>query len=710
MPDIIVCPGEQAFGNSTGNNLGPNSVIQYYLHNNNLNNPIDSNQNGLFVNNGNYPLNTNLMVTAVVGPANQTGSPILDDPCTDIQATSTKVVFLDDITISSEFTCIGTDAEISYFVNGGLPAFNGSPFSVSGDVVNTVLTNTNNIFVSFGSSGSYTIAAEDDNGCSTTETAQYDCQIPEIVDLALTKKLAPGQSSTITAGSNITFQIEIINQGNVPLQNIRIVDYIPSGLTLADPNWVMVGANAQTSFNGFLPPQGSVLVSITLNSLPTSSAITVQNAAEILYAERPNGPVITNDDDSAFDSNNTNDGTPINDATNDVSDEDDHDIEDVIIEPIAACLGVAGTMPTDTIFACFDEEKTITESNSILDANRDVAYYILHDNPGNVVNNIIATSTNGTFTNPGNTDCRAFYVSYVFGPDSGDGTPNLLNECTKILLGTPIIWLSEITIGSSTTCAVDGSTFTVNYIVNGGHPACFNTTYTVGGDFTNGPINPNQNIQDPLLFSNNSSYSISIKDDKGCATTNTFGPVICTNTTPCSNIIEGMMPADTIFSCANSSISATEEGSVLGDLLGFYYLHDSSVDTLGTIYAKSPNGEFDDLTNYCQTFYVSYTIGPDNGNGEPNLLDECAFILPGTPVIWASPIIIETGESCDTETGMFTFNYNVNGGFAGCLNGQYNLNGDINTLIAEPGFNYLNNTPLPQFQLKKVIVNLMITM
>jgi|GEM_PF-1711186 len=695
MPDKLVCFGEIAYGNSMGVSLNSNSVIQYYLHNNNINSPIDSSQFGFFVNNGNYPLNINLFITAVVGPPNSVGSPILNDDCTDIQDEGTNVVFLDEIIIESNFSCAGANAEITYKVNGGLPAFDSSPFSISGDVVNTVSANISYSFVSFGVLGSYTIEANDNNNCNATQTEQYDCQLPENIDLALTKKLGSGQPQTVTAGSNIVFQIEVTNQGNISLSNVRIADFIPAGLTLADPNWSMVNNYAQTTIPGILPPNSTTVVSITLNSMPTNQTITIQNVAEILQAEMPDGTTITNDDDSQFDNDLNNDGTAINDVIDDINDEDDHDIENIIIEPLAVCLGVAGTMPVDTVFACFDETITITESNSELDANRDVAFYVLHDSPTNVINTITTTNANGSFSNPGNTDCRAFYISYVFGPDSGDGTPNLENECTIVLPGTPVVWLNQITIGSTSTCANDGNNFTINYIVNGGYAACFNSTYTVGGTVSTAQINLSENIEDPQIFSNNSSYTISIKDNIGCTTTNSYGPIICADPNPCSDIVSGIMPRDTIFACASESVTEQEEGSVLGNNIGFYYLHDNSGNALGTIYEKSAVGEFDDFGNYCQMLYISYAIGPDNGNGEPNLLNECGIVLPGTPVIWASPIVFEVDESCNTETGMFTFDYNINGGFAECFDSQYNLSGDINTAIAEPTFNYLNNTPLP---------------
>lgn len=696
-PDLFICFGERGFGNSTGTSLNATSVIQYYLHDNNLSNPIDSNQYGFFDNNGNYPLNTTLLITGVAGPADQNGIPLLNDMCTDIQEEGTKIVFLEQVEITSSLECYGTNAEINYSVDGGLPAFDGSAFDITGDDINVVSANTNNSFVSLGITGSYSFSATDGNMCEAFETDQYNCQLPEDIDLALIKKLAPGQALTVSAGTNIIFQIEVINQGNVPLKNIKIIDYIPSGLILADPDWITVGSNAETNLPGVLPPSSSIFVNITLNSLPTTQTVTIQNAAEIMIAERANGDIVNVDSDGVFDNDANNNGVPVNDAVNDANDDDDHDIENIIIEPSEACLGTAGSMPTDTIFACFGDEISVSENNSVLDPNRDVAYYVLHDNDTNVINpnSITATSNDGTFTNPGNTDCRVFYVSYVFGPDSGDGTPNLSNECTIVLPGTPVIWLSPIVINSTADCANNGDSFTVNYIVNGGYPACFNSTYTVGGTVANVQVNASVNIFDDTVFNNASDYSISIKDDKGCVETTNFDPVICEDQNPC-DIVAGSMPLDTIFACAGTTVREVEEGSILDDKIGFYYLHDYPFDSLGTIFAKNSTGEFEDIGNHCQTLYLSYAIGPDNGSGEPILFEECSLVLPGTPVVWASPIIIESVESCNTTNlGFYNYNYNINGGFAECSGSLYTLSGDINTPFAQPGFEYYNNMLLP---------------
>jgi len=122
-------------------------------------------------------------------------------------------------------------------------------------------------------------------------------------------------------------------------------------------------------------------------------------------------------------------------------------------------------------------------------------------------------------------------------------------------------------------------------------------------------VNPSVTIFDQTNFSNGSDYTINVEDDFGCTETVNFDPVICEDQNPCMSVA-GSMPSDTIFACAGTTVSEIEEGSILANQIGFYYLHDSPGNSLGTIFRKNSTGEFDDIEIYCQTLYLSYAIGP----------------------------------------------------------------------------------------------------
>jgi uncharacterized repeat protein (TIGR01451 family) len=65
-----------------------------------------------------------------------------------------------------------------------------------------------------------------------------------VYDLALVKKLSTSTSGPFKSGDNVIFDIFVTNQGTVDAQEITITDYIPTGLELADVNWMKSGNKA----------------------------------------------------------------------------------------------------------------------------------------------------------------------------------------------------------------------------------------------------------------------------------------------------------------------------------------------------------------------------------------------------------------------------------------------------------------------------------
>ena len=110
-------------------------------------------------------------------------------------------------------------------------------------------------------------------------------------DLALTKTLSPTQTVPVTTGSTVMYDITVCNQGAVDAYNIEIVDYIPAGMTVTDPNWT-VGGTPDEYFQTISGPitAGScttINMVATINSIPASGSYT--NHAEINASEDVNG-------------------------------------------------------------------------------------------------------------------------------------------------------------------------------------------------------------------------------------------------------------------------------------------------------------------------------------------------------------------------------------------------------------------------------------
>ena len=87
-----------------------------------------------------------------------------------------------------------------------------------------------------------------------------------------------------------------------------------------------VSREANTVLAGPLNPGDSVMVTIQLKLIPCTGAVSFTNISEISSAT-DNGGVPQTDIDSSPDGNQNNDGTPIDNATTNVADQDDHDPE-----------------------------------------------------------------------------------------------------------------------------------------------------------------------------------------------------------------------------------------------------------------------------------------------------------------------------------------------------------------------------------------------
>ena len=160
-------------------------------------------------------------------------------------------------------------------------------------------------------------------------------------DLALNTILAAGQSEDVFIGQDVTFTINVFNQGTIEANNIQIVDYIPAGLTLNDADWTAAGNTATIILPGTLAPGASTSVDITFTvngGLVQDQSLV--NRAEIASAgaAAPFQPI---DEDSTPDSDPNNDaGGEVNGPTDDTvdnenGDEDDADPEDVTVQTLS---------------------------------------------------------------------------------------------------------------------------------------------------------------------------------------------------------------------------------------------------------------------------------------------------------------------------------------------------------------------------------------
>jgi uncharacterized repeat protein (TIGR01451 family) len=170
-------------------------------------------------------------------------------------------------------------------------------------------------------------ANDGDVSTNSNLSVDFGFYIPKY-DLALRKLIAPSQKNPVKEGEKVTFTIEVFNQGDIAVKNVKVVDYTPSGFTLdtaASPNWTIVTGNAEGLLINPIAPGDSSVTTITYTVTSSAALGAVTNWAEIFEAQDPDGLVIE-DEDSTPDKLANNDGLPFdNELNNENSDEDDHD-------------------------------------------------------------------------------------------------------------------------------------------------------------------------------------------------------------------------------------------------------------------------------------------------------------------------------------------------------------------------------------------------
>ncbi len=61
--------------------------------------------------------------------------------------------------------------------------------------------------------------------------------VPPVYDVALLVDVAAGTGSELSVGDDVTFVIDVMNQGDLDVCNVGVIAYIPEGLILNDPAW-----------------------------------------------------------------------------------------------------------------------------------------------------------------------------------------------------------------------------------------------------------------------------------------------------------------------------------------------------------------------------------------------------------------------------------------------------------------------------------------
>jgi len=210
----------------------------------------------------------------------------------------------------------------------------GSPFVDVDSTADSDLTNDVLVDDVIDSTPTGNPADEDDHDIATVT-------LEKVGDLALQKKLATGQSSTVKKNDTVNWTVTVFNQGQKDAKNIVVSDLLPDGFVMDDSSWTVDPNNSKLFTKAIIetlkPTDSFVLTMKTkyVGNDPTGTKLI--NNAEISSAENADGSVFV-DVDSTPDSDMTNDGV-VDDVidstpTGNPADEDDHDIAlvDVVMD------------------------------------------------------------------------------------------------------------------------------------------------------------------------------------------------------------------------------------------------------------------------------------------------------------------------------------------------------------------------------------------
>ncbi len=131
------------------------------------------------------------------------------------------------------------------------------------------------------------------------------------------------------------------------------------------------------------------------------------------------------------------------------------------------CPNRAGTMQSDLLELCVDAVAVATHNLDSLSFSDDNFYFALHTGSGNVLENVIATSDlpEFAFVSPMTTG-TTYYISAVSGNDDGLGGIVLMDSCTEVSLGQPVIFYdipAAFLDGESTICFGDQATIPITF-------------------------------------------------------------------------------------------------------------------------------------------------------------------------------------------------------------------------------------------------------
>ncbi|HRI01249.1 MAG TPA: SdrD B-like domain-containing protein [Saprospiraceae bacterium] len=173
-----------------------------------------------------------------------------------------------------------------------------------------------------------------------------------IYDLALIKKVNKLQA--IKVGEIVTFQIEVINQGNQAVPHYQVSDYIPSGLQFEaslNPQWTLNGNVASYNSTSAIGAGDRVQINISFKIVSLTPAGLLNTAEISRMSDQNDQPLYDIDSTPDTDPNNDKGGSAADGSNDSIEgngdDEDDHDREGLSFYDLALINLNSNTTPVN---------------------------------------------------------------------------------------------------------------------------------------------------------------------------------------------------------------------------------------------------------------------------------------------------------------------------------------------------------------------------
>lgn len=314
----IVCSNGTVSAQTLGEILEPDMVLGYIIHNTPnpvAGNVLAANASGTFVfadlAGGQY--NTTYYISAVVGFAGANGLPLLNDPCTRINA-GTPVVFLRPISFMINENCdweLTGDYTVVAMPMGGLPQYvAGETYLLSGDA-NELLVfgeTVSLIFPSDQTPNVYSFMAADELGCEGSISNSFPLCIKTPIELVnFSGKVLPiGNEirwTSATETDNRYFVLERAAANNAQFSPIAQIDSkvqnssTPTDYTFTDRNAPLGTAYYRLKWvdlNGKIEQSGSIVLTRYAQSTAVSITPNPANAVlQVSVADLTAGEAVT---------------------------------------------------------------------------------------------------------------------------------------------------------------------------------------------------------------------------------------------------------------------------------------------------------------------------------------------------------------------------------------------------------------------------------